>query len=221
MRWATTTCDIVRIDHFRGFAQYWEIPASEETAINGKWVDGPNDDLFLALRSALGKLPFIAEDLGLITPDVTELRDRLGIPGMKVLQFGFGDKGAHIYLPHRYETNCVAYTGTHDNDTTIGWWKSLEPDPRNSATVYLGESKDGIAWAMIRACLGSPAQYAIVPLQDLLQLDSSARMNTPSLSTGNWGWRYQPGALTSELAKKLAQMVEVTDREPLPSTAGN
>ena len=220
MRWATTTCDIVRIDHFRGFAQYWEIPASEETAIHGKWVDGPNDDLFLALRAALGDLPFIAEDLGLITPDVTALRDRLGIPGMKVLQFGFGDKGAHIYLPHRYERNCVAYTGTHDNDTTLGWWRTLDGDSRTGVTAYVGESQDGICWSLIRACLGSPAQYAIVPLQDVLQLDSSARMNTPSLYSGNWGWRYQPGALTGDLAAKLAAIVDVTDREPDASAAG-
>jgi 4-alpha-glucanotransferase len=220
MRWATTTCDIVRIDHFRGFAQYWEIPASEETAINGKWIDGPNDDLFLALRAALGNLPFIAEDLGLITQDVTALRERLGIPGMKVLQFGFGDKGAHIYLPHRYERNCVAYTGTHDNDTTIGWWDTLDAESQRNVTAYLGEANDGISWSMIRVCLGSPAQYAIVPLQDALELDSSARMNTPSLSSGNWGWRYEPFALTSDLATKLAAIVDVTDREPTTSTAG-
>jgi 4-alpha-glucanotransferase len=217
MRWATTTCDIVRIDHFRGFAQYWEIPATEETAIRGKWVDGPRDDLFHALKAALGDLPFIAEDLGLITADVNELRQRLAIPGMKVLQFGFGDKGAHMYLPHRYEQNCVAYTGTHDNDTTVGWWQSLDTEQREAATAYLGEGKDGIEWSLIRACLGSPAQYAIIPLQDIFGLDSEARMNTPSRPEGNWGWRYGAEDLEPRLAEKLAAIVEVSDREPSPA----
>jgi 4-alpha-glucanotransferase len=218
MRWATTTCDIVRIDHFRGFAQYWEIPATEETAIRGKWVDGPRDDLFHALKAALGDLPFIAEDLGVITPDVNQLRERLAVPGMKVLQFGFGDKGAHMYLPHRYERNCVAYTGTHDNDTTVGWWQTLDKPQAESATAYLGEAKDGIEWALIRACLGSPAQYAIIPLQDVFGLDSEARMNTPSRPEGNWGWRYGANDLEPRLAAKLAAIVEVSDREP--SAAG-
>jgi 4-alpha-glucanotransferase len=218
MRWATTTCDIVRIDHFRGFAQYWEIPGSEQTAIHGKWVDGPKDDLFHALKGALGDLPFIAEDLGLITADVNELRQRLAIPGMKVLQFGFGDKGAHMYLPHRYERNCVAYTGTHDNDTTVGWWEALDKAQREAVIAYLGEAKDGIEWTLIRACLGSPAQFAIVPLQDVFGLDSEARMNTPSLPAGNWGWRYGAQDLEPRLAEKLAALVEVSDREP--SAAG-
>src|SRR4051812_39338859 len=141
MKWALTQCDYIRLDHFRGFQQYWEIPGSEPTAINGKWVDGPKDDLFHALKSALGDLPFIAEDLGLITPDVVQLRERLGMPGMKVLQFGFSDPGAHIYLPHNFEKNCVAYTGTHDNDTTIGWFKSLDEEERGKVTSYLGEPR--------------------------------------------------------------------------------
>lgn len=213
MRWATTTCDYVRIDHFRGFAQYWEIPATEETAIHGKWVDGPRDDLFVTLRGALGDLLFIAEDLGLITADVVELRERLGIPGMKVLQFGFGDKGAHIYLPHRYEKNCVAYTGTHDNDTTVGWWKTLGEAERKAATAYLGKQEDGIQWALLRACLASPAQFAIAPIQDVLGLGAEARMNTPSKPDGNWAWRLA-GPLPQEIAAKLAAIVEVTDREP-------
>src|SRR5688572_22014731 len=138
MRWTLSTCDIVRIDHFRGFAQNWEIPASEATAVHGKWVDGPGDDLFEVLRRELGELPFIAEDLGLITPDVHALRQRLNVPGMKVMQFGFGDPGAHMYLPHRYEANAVVYTGTHDNDTTLGWWKSIAAHERRAATAYLG-----------------------------------------------------------------------------------
>jgi 4-alpha-glucanotransferase len=217
MGWATTICDIVRIDHFRGFAQCWEIPASEDTAIHGTWVDGPMDDLFHALRGALGDLPFIAEDLGLITPDVSALRERLEIPGMKVLQFGFGDKGAHIYLPHRYERNCVAYTGTHDNDTTVSWWDTLDRTAKKYAEAYLGKQDSNVHWSLIRACLASPAQYAIVPLQDVLGLGADARMNTPSRSDGNWGWRYSANALTKDCAGKLATLVDVTDREPLPA----
>jgi 4-alpha-glucanotransferase len=136
---------------------------------------------------------------------------------MKVLQFGFGDKGAHMYLPHRYEQNCVAYTGTHDNDTTVGWWQSLDTEQREAATAYLGEGKDGIEWSLIRACLGSPAQYAIIPLQDIFGLDSEARMNTPSRPEGNWGWRYGAEDLEPRLAEKLAAIVEVSDREPSPA----
>jgi 4-alpha-glucanotransferase len=212
MRWALTTCDIIRLDHFRGFQQYWEIPGHEPTAIHGKWVDGPKDDLFNALRSALGDLPFIAEDLGLITPDVVELRIRLGMPGMKVLQFGFSDRGAHIYLPHTYEKNCVAYTGTHDNDTTLGWWKELNEAERKQVRAYLGEQQDGINWALIRAVEASPAVFAIVPLQDVLGLANEARMNTPSRVEDNWGWRFQPDTLKPELAKKMHAVADVSDR---------
>ena len=139
MRWAVETCDILRLDHFRGFEAFWEIPAEEPTAVHGHWVKGPNSDLFDAMRNALGKLPFIAEDLGYITPEVHALRKKLDIPGMKVLQFGFGDRGAHIYLPHRYEPDSVVYTGTHDNDTTLGWWKSsATEDEKKFAKAYLG-----------------------------------------------------------------------------------
>jgi 4-alpha-glucanotransferase len=213
MGWALTTCDYVRLDHFRGFQQYWEIPASEATAIHGTWVDGPKDDLFHALKSALGDLPFIAEDLGLITPDVVELRSRLEIPGMKVLQFGFSDRGAHIYLPHCYEKKCVVYTGTHDNDTALGWWKSLGAQERKNVNAYVGEHKDGINWALIRAAESSAASFAIFPLQDALGLDEKARMNTPSHVEGNWRFRFSADALTSELAAKLAHIAEVTDRD--------
>ena len=214
VRWALAMCDIIRLDHFRGFQQYWEIPASEPTAVNGRWVDGPKDDLFQVLNRVLGDLPFIAEDLGLITEDVHALRERLGIPGMRVLQFGFGDPGAHIYLPHKYVPNTVVYTGTHDNDTTVGWWKNCTPHEREDAGAYLGEMKDGIAWAMIRAALNSVANLCVFPAQDILALDSNARMNTPSLSDGNWGWRLDAGALTPQLAKKLAHLTEVSDRVP-------
>ena len=218
LRWATRNCDYVRLDHFRGFDQFWEIPAAEPTAVNGRWVDGPRDDLFRILRDALGGLPFFAEDLGYITPEVHALRERLQIPGMAVLQFGFGDEGAHIYLPHGAAAK-VIYTGTHDNDTVVGWWNSgASEDERRHALAYVGRSGDGIHWAFIRAAQGSPANLSIVPLQDVLGLGSEARMNTPSLHGGNWKWRC-PAELPAELATKLAALAEVTDRLPKPFPA--
>lgn len=215
LRWATQTCDLIRLDHFRGFAQFWEIPAGEETAINGRWVDGPRDELFNKLNDELGGLPFFAEDLGFITPDVHALRENHHIPGMAVLQFGFGDTGAHVYLPHRLTPDRVVYTGTHDNDTTVGWWNSQATDyEKRSALAYLGCSEDGINWAMIRAAQISPASLSVAPLQDVLGLGSEARMNTPSTHVGNYHWRYQPGVLKPEMARKLAALAEVTDRLP-------
>jgi len=214
LRWATRNCDYIRLDHFRGFDQFWEIPASDATAVNGRWVDGPRDDLFVKLREALGGLPFFAEDLGYITPEVHALRERLQIPGMAVLQFGFGDEGAHIYLPHRAEGK-VIYTGTHDNDTVAGWWNSGAAEhERRNAEAYFGRCEDGIHWAFVRAAFGSTASLSIVPLQDVLGLGSEARMNTPSLHGGNWRWRFDQGKLTGELAAKLALMAELTDRLP-------
>lgn len=213
MRWALETCDIVRLDHFRGFESYWEIPASEPTAVHGRWTQGPGEDLFKVLRDRLGKLPFIAEDLGMITPEVYALRDRLEIPGMKILQFGFDNPGAHVYLPHNFPPNCVVYTGTHDNDTTVGWWNSgASAETKRNAIAYLGDAKDGIQWSFIRAALGSAASLAVVPLQDVLGLGSDGRMNIPSHSDGNWGWRFQSGALRRELAEKLATLAVVSDR---------
>ena len=221
MSWAITVCDIVRLDHFRGFESYWAIPASELTAVNGSWVPGPKDYLFEELRRQLGDLPFIAEDLGMITPAVHELRERLQIPGMKVLQFAFGDPGAHIYLPHNFEPNCVVYTGTHDNDSTVGWWNSgASAEEKRAALAYIGDVADGIHWAFIRAAFTSVAKMAIVPLQDVLGLDSESRMNTPSLSDGNWGWQFESGLLTGDVAQKLASLATVTDRAPSLSTAG-
>jgi 4-alpha-glucanotransferase len=214
MRWAIETCDVVRIDHFRGFEAYWEIPAEEPTAVHGRWVQGPNESLFQALRAALGKLPFIAEDLGYITPPVHRLRKALEIPGMKILQFGFGNKGAHIYLPHRYEPDCVVYTGTHDNDTIVGWWNNGATDEEKElVSTYLEIGDDGVHWAFIRAALTSVANLCVIPVQDVLGLGSEARMNVPSETDGSWTWRLSAGALTSELAEKMAVLVEVTDRD--------
>src|SRR5579859_961359 len=214
LRWATQNCDYIRLDHFRGFDQFWEIPAGDATAVNGRWVDGPRDDLFLRLREALGGLPFFAEDLGYITPEVHALRDRLEIPGMAVLQFGFGDEGAHMYLPHR-ASGKVIYTGTHDNDTVAGWWQSGAAEhERRNAEAYLGRCDDGIHWGFIRAAQSSPANLCVVPLQDVLGLGSEARMNTPSLHGGNWRWRFEEARLTKDLAAKLAHLAELTDRVP-------
>ncbi len=205
LRWATQTSDFIRLDHFRGFAQFWEIPAADPTAMNGRWVDGPRDDLFNKLREELGDLPFFAEDLGYITSDVHALRERQQIPGMAVLQFGFGDPGAHVYLPHRLTADRVVYTGTHDNDTTLGWWNSGATDhERRAAEAYLGRCDDGINWALIRAAQASVASLSVVPLQDVLGLGSEARLNVPSRQVGNYLWRYQPGSLTPALAARLA-----------------
>jgi 4-alpha-glucanotransferase len=223
LRWATQNCDYIRLDHFRGFDQFWEIPAADDTAINGRWVDGPRDDLFLKVREALGGLPFFAEDLGFITPAVHALRERLQIPGMAVLQFGFGDEGAHIYLPHR-SAGKVIYTGTHDNDTVAGWWRTgASEQERRNAEACMGRSDDGVHWAFIRAAQGSPANLSIIPLQDVLGLGSEARMNTPSVYGGNWRWRFDSAQLTGDLAAKLAHLAEMTDRlpQPLPKPDGD
>ncbi len=222
MRWATSNFDYVRLDHFRGFSQFWEIPAGEPTAINGRWVDGPKDDLFVKLREALGGLPFFAEDLGYITPDVHALRERLKIPGMAVLQFGFGDAGAHMYLPHMFTKEKVVYTGTHDNDTLLGWWETgATKHERQQVEAYVGRSEDGINWAMIRAAAGSVASLCVVPLQDVLGLGSNARMNVPSQQEGNWGWRFSAELLRPELAEKLATLAEVSDRLPQSLSAND
>jgi 4-alpha-glucanotransferase len=222
MRWTLSQCDIVRIDHFRGFEKYWEIPASCPTAIQGRWQSGPGDDFFNALRQALGELPLIAEDLGYITPEVHAMRDRHHLPGMRVLQFGFVDPGAHFYLPHRFHKNIVVYTGTHDNDTTVGWWRSGVSDAeREGVRAYFGRhAEDEINWTLIQAAASSVADLSMVPLQDVLGLGSEARMNTPSRSDGNWNWRFQPGSLTAELAERLGELTLMTDRDT-PLSAAN
>ena len=220
LRWATQTCDYIRLDHFRGFSQCWEIRASEETAVNGRWIDGPKDDLFSTVRQALGGLPFIAEDLGYITPDVHELRERLSIPGMAVLQFGFGDPGAHIHLPHTFTKAKVVYTGTHDNDTVIGWWNSAATEQeRRYVRSYLGACDDGVNWGMIRAAINSVAALSVIPLQDVFGLGSEGRMNVPSSENGNWCWRYPTEMLRPELTEKLATLTEGADRQPAPVSA--
>src|SRR6266540_494247 len=173
-RTTLTLVDIARLDHFRGFAAYWEVPAGEPTAVKGRWAPGPGVALFEVVRAALGGLPIIAEDLGLITQDVEDLRDTLGFPGMKVLQFAFNGDPDDAYLPHNYERRCVVYTGTHDNDTTLGWWRTITPDDRRNVQLYLGRDGSDISWDFIRLALASVAEMAIIPMQDVLGLGSEA-----------------------------------------------
>jgi 4-alpha-glucanotransferase len=208
--------DIVRIDHFRGFAGYWEVPASEDTAVNGRWVPGPGEALFDAVREELGECAIIAEDLGLITEDVEALRVGLGFPGMSVLQFAWGGDAANLYLPHNQTRDLVLYTGTHDNDTTMGWWDSLDQHTRSHVREYLDiEVEGGVAWAFIRCVLASVAETAIVPMQDVLGLGTSARMNLPGRAMGNWGWRLTEQQLEPALAHRLGRLTSVYGRERL------
>ncbi len=208
--------DVIRLDHFRGFEAYWSIPAKEETAVNGEWVKAPGRELFRALETALGPLPLVAEDLGVITPEVDALRLEMGMPGMKVIQFGFSDKGAHAHLPQQYTAGTVAYTGTHDNDTTQGWWKTAGKVEHCAVEALVGQVGGHPVWPLIRAVAGSVAEMAVVPAQDLLELGSEARMNTPSVAVGNWSWRAPEKCWKPELAKRLAALVEVTDRDNDP-----
>ena len=217
IRRAHSLYDVIRLDHFRGFEAYWSIPAEDDTAINGEWVKAPGAALFSRLQEALGELPFIAEDLGLITPEVDALREQFNLPGMRVLQFGFSARGAHIHLPHRYEKNAVVYTGTHDNDTTCGWWAHGATKVEKMALkTYLHPGRDGVVWPLIRAAATSVADICLFPVQDILELGSEARMNVPSRSGDNWGWRCPEGVLVPELAEKLAAITVVADRDRQP-----
>ncbi len=197
--------DIVRLDHFRGFAGYWEIPYGMLTAEIGRWVKGPGAELFNAIRDALGDLPIIAEDLGVITPDVVALREAFDLPGMKVFQFAFSTDPLDPFLPHNYVQNCVAYTGTHDNDTAFGWYASAPEKERDFIRRYLGRSGEDIAWDMIRAVWSSVAVFSLAPMQDLLSLGTEARMNLPGRASGNWSWRLSAEALQPGLLERLQE----------------
>ncbi len=206
--------DIVRLDHFRGFAAYWEIPASEPTAVHGRWMPGPGKALFDAIRESLGELPLVAEDLGFITPEVHALRHAIGVPGMKILQFAFAQVNSP-HLPHSYEPLTVVYTGTHDNDTARGWFENADDEEQQRARLYLGLAgidDEPVDWAFIRAAYTSVAQTAIVPVQDILGLGSEARMNRPGASSDNWAWRLRAGALTREHATRLRRLAEISGR---------
>jgi len=219
LRRALELVDLVRIDHFRGFAGYWEIPASEETAINGRWVPGPGLELFQALKSALGEnLPLIAEDLGVITPDVESLRDTLGLPGMAVLQFGFEDLedgfGGSYFLPHHHRRQLAVYTGTHDNNTLLGWWSERTEPLRAQVLAYLNSDGRAVNWDCIRVALGSVADLAIFPMQDVLDLGSEACMNRPGTTEGNWVWRYRADQLDPAVAERLLRLSRLYGRRP-------
>jgi 4-alpha-glucanotransferase len=210
--------DAVRLDHFIGFKRSWQIPASEPTAVRGRWAKGPGSDLFDVVKASLGELPLIAEDLGVVTRSVHALRDAYRLPGIKVLQFAFGDDpSADSFLPHNYRRRSVVYTGTHDNDTSLGWFRdpggagrprtpAQAQEERDRALLYLGSDGTEIHWSMIRTALASVARLAILPLQDVLGLGSEARMNRPGQSQGNWGWRFGRKALTPELENRLGML---------------
>jgi 4-alpha-glucanotransferase len=200
------TVDLIRLDHFRGFEAYWEVPAGETTAVKGHWEKGPGAGFFKFLREHLGELPIIAEDLGFITEEVRELRDRFDLPGMNVLQFAFATDAANPYLPHHYEKNSVVYTGTHDNDTTMGWYEKLEGEELEMLRDYLGPVSEAMNWALIRTAYRSPADLAIVPLQDVLGLGSEARMNVPAEPSGNWSWRFKLDDFLPQYRAQLNEM---------------
>ncbi len=205
--------DMLRIDHFRGFEQCWEIPAERDTAEHGRWVTGPGAELFRAVEATLGALPLVAEDLGIITPAVEALRRELGLPGMRVLQFAFGDDARNPYLPHNYQRDTVVYTGTHDNDTTAGWFAAASEQERRAVQTYLARDGSDIAHDLIRLAYASVASTAIVPLQDVLGAGSEARMNLPGRAEGNWAWRYRSEALQQSHSAWLAGMVETFGRK--------
>lgn len=208
-----TVVDILRIDHFRGFAAYWSVPFGEDTAINGEWQKGPGKELFQEIKKVLGDLPIIAEDLGVITDEVEDLRDSLGFPGMKVLQFGFESLGSGDHMPHNFQTsNIVVYTGTHDNDTSIGWYNSLPENIKDYFRCYSNVSGDDVSWDIVRLAMASIADTCIIPIQDLLRLDSNHRMNLPGVPSGNWQFRIQDTSAYSNIAKQLEYLCNLFNR---------
>lgn len=206
--------DLVRIDHFRGFANYWATPAGAVNAIGGEWMPGPGEKLLEAFQQTFGELPIIAEDLGLITPDVIELRDKFNLPGMRILQFAFGDNDSNYFLPHHYISNTVAYTGTHDNDTSLGWWNSAKDHEKSFAKYYLGSEDKEINWDMMNALSESAANTVIFPLQDVIGLDSDHRMNFPGTPWGNWEWRFSWDQLQNRHTEELENITNSHKRNP-------
>jgi 4-alpha-glucanotransferase len=209
--------DLVRLDHFRGFEAYWEIPAGNPTAEIGRWIPGPGADLFKVLRRALGRLPLIAEDLGVITPPVEALRRQFHLPGMVILQFGFGGAFEARFLPHNHERHSVVYTGTHDNDTTRGWYEHLTDRERAFLKRYVPHVADDVVWELIRVAWASVADHALAPLQDVLNLGTEARMNRPGRAGGNWRWRFSAEMLTDAVLDRLADLTEVYGRGAPPA----
>jgi 4-alpha-glucanotransferase len=223
VRGSLSMFDVIRIDHFRGFEAFWAVPAGEPTAEHGQWITGPGADLFRALQDALGPLPVVAENLGVITPEVEALRNEFHFPGMAILQFAFGkDDQARSFKPHNYIHNLVAYSGTHDNDTVMGWWRSQGGDSTRSAEdiaeekaharAYLATDGSELNWTLIRTLIASVAETVLFPAQDILGLGKEARMNTPAVASGNWRWRMKPDALTPEIAARLREMTTIYER---------
>ena len=210
--------DIVRLDHFRGFAGYWEVPGKETTAMNGRWVPGPGKDFLRAVQAALGDLPIIAEDLGVITPDVIDLRLSFHLPGMKILVFAFDEGPSDKDLPHQHSADCVVYTGTHDNDTVWGWYQRIEENERDFMRRYLRTDAHDLAWDMIRTAWASAAVFSLAPMQDILNLDNRARMNYPSRPEGNWQWRMPGNALHEIVAIRIAELNWLYGRDHSPQT---
>jgi 4-alpha-glucanotransferase len=198
--------DVIRLDHFRGFAGYWEIPGNAKTAVNGRWVPGPGANFFNVVRDEFGELPIIAEDLGEITPDVIALREQFSLPGMKIFQFAFDSDASNQFLPHNYVPNCVVYTGTHDNDTAEGWYERVPEQEKDFYRRYMARDGSQVSWDMIRGAWSSVAVLALAPLQDCLSLDNEARMNYPGNPSGNWTWRMPEDALSSRLIERLREM---------------
>lgn len=205
--------DIIRIDHFRAFDEYWAVPFGDKTAENGKWEKGPSKDLFKAIKNKLGEIPIIAEDLGVMTKGVEKLRDGLDLPGMKILQFAFDSSEKNAYLPHNFKnSNCVVYTGTHDNDTTLGWYEKISEVDKDLLRRYLNVSGEDVVWDLIRLCWSSSGAYAIVPVQDLLSQGSDCRMNTPGEASGNWQYRFKNEDLTGDIVERLVYLNKLFER---------
>ncbi len=214
LQWNLAQCDLVRIDHFRGFEACWAVPATETTAINGFWQPGPGTVFFERMQQELGELSLIAEDLGIITPAVEQLRDHFQLPGMKILQFAFDSGPKNPYLPHQHLRNSVVYTGTHDNTTSLAWWQALDTDGKQKVRDYLDSTCREMPWPLIRCALASSARMSIIPMQDLLKLGGKARMNLPGTATGNWNWRMTSDQLDPEVAGRLKELCRRFDRIP-------
>jgi 4-alpha-glucanotransferase len=204
--------DILRIDHFRGFESAWEIPAQEETAINGQWITAPGAELLSAIQKKFPLLSLVAEDLGIITEQVEALRDNFKLPGMKILQFAFDGNTHNPYLPMNYQQNCVVYTGTHDNDTTLGWYESLNDNDKQRIYEYLGWTNVPMPNSLVHSALGSVARLAVIPMQDILLLGSQDRMNTPGTTEGNWRWRFNWSQLSADKASHLSRLILIFGR---------
>ena len=204
--------DLMRIDHFRGFEAYWEIDAACETAIDGRWVEAPGEALFEKLQQEFSELPLVAEDLGIITPKVEALRDQFGLPGMKILQFAFGGDASNPYLPHNHVKQSVCYTGTHDNDTSLGWYQAIDDATKHHVDSYLGYSTEPMPWPLIRSALASVSQLSVIPMQDVLSLDGNHRMNVPGTTEGNWQWEFSWNQVGDDLADKLNTMLQMYSR---------